>query len=83
MNFLSIDLEDWHTSAYLQEYVNEANYTPRIERSISSILNSLERLNIKATFFMLGQLPRNIRINKKIATWPRVLHGFSHTHFGI
>lgn len=82
MNFLSIDLEDWHTSAYLREYVNEANYTPRIEESTLLILNSLERLNIKATFFILGSIAKKYPVLiKKIAAHGHEIasHGFSHT----
>jgi peptidoglycan-N-acetylglucosamine deacetylase len=82
MNFLSVDLEDWHTSAYLRNYVNKSNFQSRIEFSTEKILHLFSKKKVKATFFVLGSVaeshPELIKIisdeGHEIAS-----HGFSHT----
>lgn len=82
MNFLSVDLEDWHTSAYLRDYVNENNLCSRIEYTTERILTLFSKRKVKATFFVLGsvaashpELIRQIaREGHEIAS-----HGYSHT----
>lgn len=81
-HFLSVDLEDWHTSAYLREYVNKANLEYRIEYTTNKIIELFDGKNVKATFFALGSIaqkyPKLIKLikenNHEIAS-----HGYSHT----
>jgi peptidoglycan-N-acetylglucosamine deacetylase len=79
---LSVDLEDWDTSAYLREYVACGDICPKIIESTYPILELFEKKNIKATFFVLGiiaeKYPSLIRdiaqMGHEIAS-----HGYSHT----
>lgn len=81
-HFLSVDLEDWHTSAYLRKYVSNQNVDYRIESTTNTILQMFGDHNVKATFFVLGSIaekfPKLIKLihqnNHEIAS-----HGFSHT----
>jgi len=81
-HFLSVDLEDWFTSAYLRDYVGNQNPVSRILETSKQILDVFENNNIKATFFVLGSIvesnPDLIKIihqnGHEIAS-----HGYSHT----
>lgn len=55
-HFLSVDLEDWHHSAFLRNYVNQINFKWRIDISTNLILDLFQKLNVKATFFILGEV---------------------------
>lgn len=55
-HFLSVDLEDWHHSAFLRNYVNEINLKWRIDVSTNLILDLFQKLNVRATFFILGEV---------------------------
>jgi len=82
LNLLSVDLEDWYTSAYLRDYVSKEECSPRIVESTVAILDLFNSKNVKATFFVLGtiaekepELIRRISSNShEIAS-----HGYSHT----
>lgn len=81
-HFLSVDLEDWYTSAYLRKFVTPQNFESRIQESTELILTLFDCLNVKATFFVLGSIAEKFpnliaEIHHKgheIAS-----HGFSHT----
>lgn len=81
-NFLSVDVEDWHHSAFLRKYVNENNFTWRVDSTIEIILELFHKLQVHATFFVVGEVakkfPDSIRkihdSGHEIAS-----HGFSHT----
>jgi peptidoglycan-N-acetylglucosamine deacetylase len=80
--FISVDLEDWDTSAYLREHIVDSDICPKILESTYPILEMFEKKGIKATFFVLGiiakQYPGLIedisRKGHEIAS-----HGYSHT----
>ncbi len=81
-NFLSIDLEDWHTSAYLRESVTSDNYSSRINATTQLILDLFNKLNVKATFFVLGSIVKEhpSLIERIYAQGHEIAsHGYSHT----
>ena len=57
MNVLTFDIEDWfhildnESSNNIKKW---DKYEPRIHRNMDFIFESLEKNNIKATFFVLG-----------------------------
>jgi len=81
-NFLSVDLEDWHTSAYLRKYVTKRNKINRIDCNTKRILDLFDKVEVKATFFVLGSVAKeNIDLIKEIHSRGHELasHGYSHT----
>jgi polysaccharide deacetylase family protein (PEP-CTERM system associated) len=83
MNFhlLSVDLEDWHTSGYLREYVKQHNYVDQMEDSTLPILDLFAKKNVTATFFTLGSVAgKHPALIKKIhaAGHEIASHGYSH-----
>jgi polysaccharide deacetylase family protein (PEP-CTERM system associated) len=82
VHFLSIDLEDWHTSAYLRHHLPCGKPISRIEQSTQPILDLLEKTATTATFFVLGSVAKDHpHLIKKIANAGHELasHGYSHT----
>ncbi len=81
-HLLSVDLEDWDTSALLRKYASKENNESRLNEAVKRILILFEKKNVTATFFTLGivaeKYPRLIKEIKKrgheIAS-----HGYSHT----
>lgn len=55
-HLLSVDLEDWFTSAYLRNYVLPDQCSWLIEEATYPILDIFDRLSLKATFFVLGSV---------------------------
>lgn len=81
-HFLSVDLEDWYSSAYLRDYVKLGELIPRIEQSTKLILELFEKKKLKATFFVLGSIAeKHPELIKEIARKGHEIasHGFSHT----
>jgi peptidoglycan-N-acetylglucosamine deacetylase len=81
-HLISIDLEDWYTSAYLRDYVKPTQITPQIEQSTEAILNLFAATGVKATFFVLGDIAKKHRaLVKRIASDDHEIasHGYSHT----
>lgn len=79
---ISVDLEDWYTSAYLREYVTKSDICPKIVESTSPILKLFERKGIRATFFVLGIIAESHpRLIKDISQKGHEIasHGYSHT----
>lgn len=82
MNFLSIDLEDWYTSAYLRHYVETKDVNSRIDYTTSLILEAFDKNNVKATFFVLGSIAKkHPKLIKEISSKGHEIasHGYSHT----
>lgn len=85
-NIFTIDYEDWMTTSHYKAVVKDTNKKYLLEKPTHQLLDLLERHQVKATFFVLGQVAKDcsllIRaINNKgheIAN-----HGYSHTpiHF--
>ncbi|MCB9256485.1 MAG: polysaccharide deacetylase family protein [Chitinophagales bacterium] len=81
-HFLSVDLEDWYTSAYLRAYVKEHTAIDRIEQSTEAILTLFDKHQVKATFFVLGSVAeKHPSLIKKIAYKGHEIasHAYSHT----
>jgi len=55
-NALSIDLEDWYHGVLQINYADWHQYENRLEKSLSLILNLLNRHHAHATFFVLGDI---------------------------
>lgn len=56
INALSIDIEDWYHPELVRRHVPEAERTPRLRGALDPILDLLEGRNVRATFFLLGDL---------------------------
>ena len=81
-HFLSIDLEDWHTSAFLRHHLPEGKPVSQIEESTMPILRLLKETKTYATFFVLGSIAKeHPALIKRIAEDGHEIasHGFSHT----
>lgn len=80
---LTFDLEFWHNSQWLKKYLppdrnSLADYT---QESTRSLLNLLEKYQVQATFFVLGQLAEKYPDLVKIiaqAGHQIASHGYSH-----
>ena len=58
MNILTFDIEEWF--AYQRpQYGNKEDYLPRLECLLGRLLEDLEMLDVKATFFCLGAVARD------------------------
>ena len=82
LNIISVDLEDWHDSAYLRDYVNEESKIDRIVPATENILNIFRKYNTKATFFTLGSIAEKYpELIKTISNDGHEIasHGFTHT----
>lgn len=56
-NVLSIDVEDWYHVLFVKDYLdNSLLRISIIEDAINEILVILEKVNVKATFFVLGDI---------------------------
>ncbi|MBM3245462.1 MAG: DUF3473 domain-containing protein [Candidatus Omnitrophica bacterium] len=81
-NLISVDLEDWYTSAYLKNYVYKGSCSPRIIEAAEPILELFAKRKIRATFFILGSIAEhNTGLIKRIAGSGHEIasHGYSHT----
>ena len=56
-NALSIDLEDWNHPEFVRKYIS-FNPKPQIIDSTKQIIELLDKYNIKATFFILGEVAK-------------------------
>jgi len=84
INALTFDLEDWFCVHYLEHTIKEEwdKCEQRAARNTKTILDLLDKHNVKATFFVLGwiaeRIPDLIReidiCGHEVAT-----HGYSHT----
>ncbi len=54
-NALSIDVEDWYHPEFVRKKVRESP-KPQINESIDIILNLLKKYDVKATFFVVGEI---------------------------
>lgn len=79
-NILTVDLEEWYHPEYVKERAPD-DKQERIQVSLKTTLRLLNRLNVSATFFIVGDLAEknpeiieNVRNdNHEIA-----FHGFNH-----
>lgn len=59
INILTFDIEEWFHFDIFSTPDTWLNYPPRINEYLPRILNKLDELNLKATFFCLGWIARN------------------------
>lgn len=81
-HLLSVDLEDWFTSAYLRHYVKPEECFWQIEESTLPILDLFDRKKVKTTFFVLGAIAeKHPQLIKEIARRGHEIasHGYNHT----
>jgi polysaccharide deacetylase family protein (PEP-CTERM system associated) len=81
-HLLSVDLEDWFTSAYLRHHVKPEECFWQIEESTLPILDLFDRKNVKTTFFVLGVIAeKHPQLIKEIARRGHEIasHGYNHT----
>lgn len=82
LNMISVDLEDWHHSCYLKDFVTESNYIQRISFSTEQILKVFNKHKVIATFFTLGCIAEeNPKLIKRIYEEGHEIasHGYTHT----
>lgn len=80
-NILCVDVEDWYHPEYVKKYLS-GNPTPRIVHSVDITLDFLRQFNVKATFFIVGEIAEaNPNIVKKIVqnNHEIAFHGYDHT----
>lgn len=69
MNILTFDIEEWFHCDFISKDISWDKYEIRIHNNVDHILNHLENLNIKATFFCLGWVAqKHPQVLKKIAS---------------
>src|SRR5271157_1145559 len=56
-NAFSIDLEDWYHPELVQRYLR-GNFKPQIFDATVRILDLLDKYNVKATFFVVGDVAK-------------------------
>jgi peptidoglycan-N-acetylglucosamine deacetylase len=78
-NALTVDLEDWYHPELVRSHVHD--FRPQISESANQILTLLDKYNVKATFFVLGDVARkNPKLIKQIYDKGHEIssHGMSH-----
>jgi polysaccharide deacetylase family protein (PEP-CTERM system associated) len=81
MNFLTIDLEDWHQAYCLRFGGTSCGVSDRLERQMNRLLALLDDAKVKATFFCLGacaQKRPDIIKTAALAGHEMQSHGFGH-----
>jgi polysaccharide deacetylase family protein (PEP-CTERM system associated) len=67
-NALSIDVEDWFHPEFVRHHLKNS-YKSQVNNSVPLIMQLLKKLNIKATFFIIGDIARkNPNLVKLIAS---------------
>ena len=56
MNLLGIDFEDWYHPQLVEPFVPKNKRIPTMFKGLDKILELLRKYNIKATFFLVGEL---------------------------
>lgn len=80
LNGLSIDVEDWFHPELVRERAGDAAVS-RVETATGAILDLLARYQVKATFFIVGEVARDHPelVRRIVAGGHEVAcHGFSH-----
>ncbi len=80
MKILTFDIEDWWVYDY-NGIGNKTDWLPRLDGYLNQILDLLDERNIKATFFILGEVAKNYPIVvRRIAERGHHIgcHSFSH-----
>ncbi|MFS1511124.1 polysaccharide deacetylase family protein [Chengkuizengella sp. SCS-71B] len=78
--WITVDVEEWYHLEYMRQYIDDTGNF-RVVPLMREFLDKLDELNIKATFFILGELAEdNSQILKEIASKGHSIgcHGYDH-----
>ena len=78
--FVTVDVEEWYHLEYIKKYIDKIG-SIRVVPKMNNFINILEKMNIKATFFILGELVNeNKDLLKRIANNGHEIacHGLDH-----
>jgi polysaccharide deacetylase family protein (PEP-CTERM system associated) len=81
MNALTIDLEDWYHPEFVAKFVPPHQRKDQVEDAVKPLLQLLDRYNVHATFFVLGQVAeRHPELIERIYEKGHEIasHGYSH-----
>jgi peptidoglycan-N-acetylglucosamine deacetylase len=56
MNILGIDFEDWYHPELIKDHIKNVQKIPKVFKGIDTILDLLNKHDISATFFVVGEL---------------------------
>lgn len=78
-NTLTFDVEHWHSATLIDPYVEDP--IDRLEESIAIVLDLLDRHDVSATFFVLGEVAEeHPDLVRRIADAGHELASHGHTH---
>ena len=78
-NVLTFDLEHWHTATLIRDEVSDP--ADHIERSTRIVLDLLEAHNVRATFFVVGQVAEEYpQLVQDVATAGHEIASHGQTH---
>ena len=80
MNILTFDIEDWWAYDHYK-LGNQQDWLPRLDRYLNETLDLLEKRNIQATFFILGELAKSYPevVTRIVSRGHHIgCHSFSH-----
>ena len=79
LNAISFDLEHWHSATLVQDSVNEP--VDYIDESLEIVLNLLDRHDVRATFFVVGEVALEYpALIERISSAGHELASHGHTH---
>ena len=81
INALTIDLEDWYHPEFVTKFVPAHQRKDQVEDAVKPLLQLLDRYNVSATFFVLGQVAeRHPELIERIYEEGHEIasHGYSH-----
>jgi polysaccharide deacetylase family protein (PEP-CTERM system associated) len=77
---ISIDVEDWYHLEYFKDNLNDTSQSI-LEEGVNNFMDILSKENIKATFFVVGELiSQNLELLKKIRRQGHEISGHSFCH---
>ncbi len=77
---ISIDVEDWYHLEYFKDSVNDKSQSI-LEEGTNEFINIISKENIKATFFLVGELiSSKLNLFKKIVNQKHEISGHSYHH---
>lgn len=78
-NAISFDVEHWHSATLLDDAIQDPE--DRIEESVDVVLDVLRRHDVRATFFVVGEVASEYpEVVRKIADEGHELGSHGHTH---
>jgi peptidoglycan/xylan/chitin deacetylase (PgdA/CDA1 family) len=77
---ISLDVEDWYHLEYFKDNLNDKSQSV-LEEGTNEFINIITKENIKATFFIVGELiSSNLELLKKIINQDHEISGHSFNH---